>query len=342
VSKTLTERFAFSGGRVDRAAGTISDCLICGAVSENGRDYPWGGALKGAHTKYEGAPSDCDHGEPGVERRLGWFTNVTPGPDGRPRGTYHLLKSHPLYERVMEAAERNPKLFGFSHVVEAETAKRNGREVVESITKVISVDLVAQPATTRGFFEHRSGTVTTLRAVLESLRGQLPTERQPAARKLLLLSEEHAPTAALLDAEVNEPTATEAAEAVDGAFREATHTLLDGVFAEDAKPQALTAVQEAVKQWQTLSGKVAEPTPAPDSPTRLGLAALMKECKDKGLEATGDDLAILSEMASPEARGLYIERAKKAATSAETPTATGRDGARKRLPVSNQQKTVHW
>ena len=42
---------------------------------------------------------------------------------------------------------------GFSHNVEARTARRGDRVVVEAITRVQSVDLVADPATTRGLFE---------------------------------------------------------------------------------------------------------------------------------------------------------------------------------------------
>ena len=46
-----------------------------------------------------------------------------------------------------------PENVGFSHNVEARTARRGDRLVVEAITRVQSVDLVADPATTRGLFE---------------------------------------------------------------------------------------------------------------------------------------------------------------------------------------------
>ena len=42
---------------------------------------------------------------------------------------------------------------GFSHNVEARLGRRGERVVVEAITRVQSVDLVADPATTRGLFE---------------------------------------------------------------------------------------------------------------------------------------------------------------------------------------------
>ena len=56
----------------------------------------------------------------------------------------------------MEAAERNPALFGFSHVAVCETSfGADGRERVEGLRAIESVDLVAEPATTKGIFEQR-------------------------------------------------------------------------------------------------------------------------------------------------------------------------------------------
>ena len=54
-------------------------------------------------------------------------------------------------------AEHAPENVGFSHNVEARTARRGEEVVVEAITRVQSVDLVADPATTRGLFEAAAG-----------------------------------------------------------------------------------------------------------------------------------------------------------------------------------------
>src|SRR6516162_3416852 len=97
----VTERTAapFAGCHADRERGVIHNVLICGTASANGRDYPVS-VFKCDYAKYEGRPVNCDHGrETTVERRFGWFSNVRPGPDGRPRGTLNCLKSHPMYER---------------------------------------------------------------------------------------------------------------------------------------------------------------------------------------------------------------------------------------------------
>jgi hypothetical protein len=156
TAKRITERVSapFVSATVNRDAGTITGVLICGTASANGRDYPVS-VFRRDFAKYESRPVNCDHGrEATVERRFGWFSDVVPGTDGRPRGTLNCLKSHPMYERVMEAAERNPALFGFSHVAICRTKPGpGGREVVEAIESVESIDLVAEPASTKSLFE---------------------------------------------------------------------------------------------------------------------------------------------------------------------------------------------
>ena len=66
---------------------------------------------------------------------------------------FHFNPKHALAEQLLWDAERAPENVGFSHNVEARTTRRGDRVVVEAITRVQSVDLVADPATTRGLFE---------------------------------------------------------------------------------------------------------------------------------------------------------------------------------------------
>ena len=66
---------------------------------------------------------------------------------------FHFNPKHTLSEQLLWDAEHAPENVGFSHNVEARTARRGDRVVVEAITRVQSVDLVADPATTRGLFE---------------------------------------------------------------------------------------------------------------------------------------------------------------------------------------------
>jgi hypothetical protein len=54
----------------------------------------------------------------------------------------HYLKSHPMSERVCEAAERMPNLFRLSHVANIVPEFRGNRVVITKILSVESVDLI--------------------------------------------------------------------------------------------------------------------------------------------------------------------------------------------------------
>ena len=66
---------------------------------------------------------------------------------------FHFNPKHALAEQLLWDAEHAPENVGFSHNVEARTSRRGEEVVVEAILRVQSVDLVADPATTRGLFE---------------------------------------------------------------------------------------------------------------------------------------------------------------------------------------------
>jgi hypothetical protein len=61
-------------------------------------------------------------------------------------------------------AEHAPQNVGMSHNVLARTTNDGGETVVEAITKVQSIDLVADPATTSGLYEH-AGTSSAAGAI---------------------------------------------------------------------------------------------------------------------------------------------------------------------------------
>ena len=163
-TQVIESKTAFSANRIDRNAGVIRGVLLCGTRSKNGRRYDVK-AFKPA--LYEGKGVYLNHEHDRVDRdlaaKLGWIANVTIGKDGLPRGDMHVLKSHPAANQVFELAERNPTALGLSHVASAKTNWRGGEEVVESIASVLSVDLVAEPATVKGLFEStRMNTVRSL------------------------------------------------------------------------------------------------------------------------------------------------------------------------------------
>lgn len=163
MNETLQE-FVDSRGvqmRVDRQAGVIRGVKILGIHSRNGRTY-LPEALTEAASLYEGAKVNVNHpkGSPlGVrdyQDRIGVLGNVAARPTEGLFADFRFNPKHSLAEQLMWDAEHMPENVGFSHNVEARTVRRGDGVVVEAITKVQSVDLVADPATTRGLFESAS------------------------------------------------------------------------------------------------------------------------------------------------------------------------------------------
>ena len=71
-------------------------------------------------------------------------------------GDLVYLKTHPMAERICEAAERMPDAFGMSHNAQGEGEEnKDGVFVVSKIVEVRHVDLVADPATTKSLSEAR-------------------------------------------------------------------------------------------------------------------------------------------------------------------------------------------
>ena len=112
---------------------------------------------------YEGARVNINHPDrdrPITDRavvdRFGVLKNVRIR-DGGIYADLHYLRQHPLAEMIAEAAERLPKALGLSHNAEGRTSHHQTAEIVEEITRVISVDLVSDPASTSGLFESLSG-----------------------------------------------------------------------------------------------------------------------------------------------------------------------------------------
>ena len=102
---------------------------------------------------------------------------------------FHFNPKHALAEQLLWDAEHAPENVGFSHNVEARTARRGDRLVVEAITRVQSVDLVADPATTRGLFEAQTigraaMTLADLRRDHPELVAAIAEERAAEIRRL--------------------------------------------------------------------------------------------------------------------------------------------------------------
>src|SRR5262249_45992585 len=73
---------------------------------------------------------------------------------------FHFNPKHCLAEQLIWDAEHAPENVGFSHNVQARTSRRGETTLVEEILHVHGVDLVADPATTRGLFESADPPIT--------------------------------------------------------------------------------------------------------------------------------------------------------------------------------------
>jgi hypothetical protein len=141
---------------VDKEKGVISGVKILGMKSKNGRTYT-PECLQNAANLYEGAKVNVDHpvapGRPrSYQDRIGSLSNIQLQASGL-YGDLHFNPKHALAEQLVWDATHTPENVGFSHDVEATTSRKGGAMFVEAVTKVYSVDLVADPATTRGLFE---------------------------------------------------------------------------------------------------------------------------------------------------------------------------------------------
>lgn len=180
MSESLQE-FITSRGvslRVDRQAGVIRGVKVLGLESQNGRSY-LPEALAAAAPLYEGAKVNVNHPKsfPSAPRdyqdRLGAIHNVALRGNEGLFADLHFNPQHALAGQLAWDAEHAPENVGFSHNVLARMAKRGERTVVEAITKVQSVDLVADPATTRGLFESASLATPSPERVTEEARHRI-------------------------------------------------------------------------------------------------------------------------------------------------------------------------
>lgn len=227
MSETLCE-FVDSRGvalKTDREKGVIHGVKILGLQSKNGRVYPKETVAR-AVPLYEGAKANVNHaaGPRSYGDRIGQLRGVRLG-EGESGlfADFHFNPKHALAEQLLWDAEHAPENLGFSHTVEAKISRQKGAVVVEQILSVQSVDLVADPATTRGLFESHTepskgasamelSTLTL--AQLRETRGDLIQEIASAAVKEHLGSEDAKKAAAELKTLREEIDRYKAAEAL--------------------------------------------------------------------------------------------------------------------------------
>ena len=156
---------------VDRENHIVHGVKVLGFTSANGRIYDFA-AVKEAIQKYEKAPVNKDHNmeEPSFSDRLGWLENVTLEKDGL-YADFHYNPHADGIESFLWFAEHNGLGdVGFSHLVSGKySVDPDGTERITRIDKVKSVDLVANPATTKTIFESERSAMKEPESIKEAM-----------------------------------------------------------------------------------------------------------------------------------------------------------------------------
>lgn len=167
---------------IDTEAGIIRGVKVLGNESHysNGKTKAkyLPEAKADAAKKYEMMGVNLNHPDkktPDVERsvrdRVGWLESCRSEADGV-YADLHYLKKHEFAPVLVEMAERNPRLIGLSHNADGyERKTAAGERLIESIERVISVDLVQRPATNVGLreSEEEETQTVTMKQFVESI-----------------------------------------------------------------------------------------------------------------------------------------------------------------------------
>lgn len=250
TTQHFLERVDQSSPRVDRAANVIRGVKILGLKSKNGREYSQS-AVAAAAGLYEGSKVNVNHrSDPRkgamLEDRFGSLHRVSLASDGGLIGDLHYNPKHPMAEQVLWDAENAPHRLGLSHNIEGKATSRGGKTIVEKITRVHSVDLVADPATTSGLYESRgTGYIRPTPIVRsgEQLARVLTGERHVERGEQLV--ECHRFVKTLFEATAEDPTA--AVEKLNRAIGD----VMNSAASPDVK---LRKVQALIDQWLSDNG----------------------------------------------------------------------------------------
>lgn len=169
---------------IDRAKGVIKHVKVLGKNSPNkhgrkdceGTEYS-DAALNKSLGLYEGRKAYIDHpknrnakAERSMRDLAGTFRNCTLESDGV-YADFHFPPTSANGILVADWAEHDPTAFGLSHNAVGTGRVKGKKQVIESIDHVRSVDIVCDPATTRGLFESKEKpmAIKTIREAIEEL-----------------------------------------------------------------------------------------------------------------------------------------------------------------------------
>lgn len=223
----LRESFYGSTAKIDREAGLIRDVKFLGLASPSKNRVYTDDAIAKALPLYEGKPvnldhvTDAKHGR-SVRDRIGIIVNCRHRPGDGGYADLKINPKHPLAESILWFAENSPSAIGMSHIGFGKGRVEKGRQIIESIERVQSVDIVGDPATTNGLFESRSSEMEFDAIKLEDLKANRPdlvesilAESKASGKTEALLAENKAMKAELETLKAKDALAAKRAKALE-------------------------------------------------------------------------------------------------------------------------------
>ncbi len=154
----LTYSASFQEAKFEKDKHIIRGVVLLGPVSKNKREYTRE-CMQKSIPLFEGVQAFINHpsseeektGRRDVRNLAGKYVNAR-YEEGKVKADAMLLPNEngKLY---MDVAETMPDVAGNSQNAHGKWRSDGGKQIVEELTQVFSVDLVANPATTRGMFE---------------------------------------------------------------------------------------------------------------------------------------------------------------------------------------------
>lgn len=317
---------------VDRAGGVIHNVKVLGLVSENGRRY-LPEAVRKAASLYEGIRVNINHpeGKPTDQRsaydRFGKLENIRWVEGDGLYGDLVYLKSHPMAERICEAAERMPDVFGLSHNAGGDgKVDRDGTFVVSEIVEVRHVDLVADPATTKSLQESRQAKPLKESKMDEKLKEALDGLKEAMGKLEACYTEADGEAEKdAMEAE-DEKEKKDAAEAEGGEKEEkkdATEAEVEVEIEDDGEEEE----DEDKQPMEGKRGKLTARKLLQENKALKAREAVRALCESAGLKATGQllaDLALLPRDAAQRTVNQLALAAKAAKPRSSSPVLEGK------------------
>ena len=140
---------------IDKDNKIIRNVVLLSRFSANKREYT-SNCLNKSIPLFEGIKSFANHGKKGENSRdvrdlIGKYENIREE-NGKVKGDLNLLDNAGW---VVSIAEKMPDIVGNSIHAQGKYYRKEGKEIIEELTKLHSVDLVTNPATTVSLFENK-------------------------------------------------------------------------------------------------------------------------------------------------------------------------------------------